>query len=222
VGLTPNPDYAATIPEQTFMIYQLMFAIITPALITGAFAERMKFSAMAVFLSLWSLSSTAPWPTWSGAWAACSTPSRRPLSGRSTSPAAPSSTSPAASRRWSPASISASASAIRRTHAAPLHGAQLHRRLPAVGGLVRLQRRQRAGASPLATSAFVNTHFAAAAAAIGWTIAEWIHNGKPTALGAISGAVAGLVAITPASGFVQPMSALPSASSPASSAPSWS
>jgi Amt family ammonium transporter len=63
-------------------------------------------------------------------------------------------------------------------------------------------------ASGLATSAFVNTHFAAAAAAIGWTIAEWIHNGKPTALGAISGAVAGLVAITPASGFVQPFSAL--------------
>jgi Amt family ammonium transporter len=55
VGLTPNTDYAATIPEQTYMIYQLMFAIITPALITGAFAERMKFSAMAIFLSLWSL-----------------------------------------------------------------------------------------------------------------------------------------------------------------------
>jgi len=64
------------------------------------------------------------------------------------------------------------------------------------------------GASSLATSAFVNTHFAAAAAAIGWSIAEWIHNGKPTALGAISGAVAGLVAITPASGYVQPMAAL--------------
>ena len=64
------------------------------------------------------------------------------------------------------------------------------------------------GASPLATSAFVNTHFATAAAALGWTIFEWFHNGKPTALGAISGAVAGLVAITPASGFVQPMSAL--------------
>jgi Amt family ammonium transporter len=63
-------------------------------------------------------------------------------------------------------------------------------------------------ASPLATSAFINTHFAAAAAAIGWTVAEWIHNGKPTALGAISGAVAGLVAITPASGYVQPFSAL--------------
>jgi Amt family ammonium transporter len=64
------------------------------------------------------------------------------------------------------------------------------------------------GAGPLATSAFINTHFAAAAAAVGWTINEWIHNGKPTALGAISGAVAGLVAITPASGYVQPMSAL--------------
>jgi Amt family ammonium transporter len=64
------------------------------------------------------------------------------------------------------------------------------------------------GASSLATSAFVNTHFAAAAAALGWTVAEWIHNGKPTALGAISGCVAGLVAITPASGFVQPFAAL--------------
>jgi Amt family ammonium transporter len=64
------------------------------------------------------------------------------------------------------------------------------------------------GAGPLATSAFINTHFAAAAAALGWTVAEWIHNGKPTALGAISGAVAGLVAITPASGFVQPFAAL--------------
>ena len=64
------------------------------------------------------------------------------------------------------------------------------------------------GSGPLATSAFINTHFAAAAAALGWTVAEWIHNGKPTALGAISGAVAGLVAITPASGFVQPFSAL--------------
>jgi Amt family ammonium transporter len=63
-------------------------------------------------------------------------------------------------------------------------------------------------ASPLATSAFINTHFATAAAAIGWTIFEWLHSGKPTALGAISGAVAGLVAITPASGFVEPMSAL--------------
>jgi Amt family ammonium transporter len=63
-------------------------------------------------------------------------------------------------------------------------------------------------ASTLATSAFVNTHFATAAAALGWTIFEWFHNGKPTALGAISGAVAGLVAITPASGFVQPMSSL--------------
>jgi Amt family ammonium transporter len=64
------------------------------------------------------------------------------------------------------------------------------------------------GASSLATSAFVNTHFATAAAALGWVVAEWIHNGKPTALGAISGAVAGLVAITPASGFVQPFAAL--------------
>ena len=71
VGLTPNPDYAATIPEQTYMIYQLMFAIITPALITGAFAERMKFSAMAVFLSRGRCWCIARWRTWCGAWADC-------------------------------------------------------------------------------------------------------------------------------------------------------
>ena len=97
----------------------------------------------------------------------------------------------------------------KEAHAAALRGAQLHRSVPALGGLVRLQRGKRAGLrSPLATSAFVNTHFAAAAAALSWALAEWIRNGKPSALGAISGSVAGLVAITPAAGFVQPMSAI--------------
>ncbi len=78
MGPQPNADYATTIPQQTFMVYQLMFAIITPALITGAFAERMKFSAMVLFMVLWSLVVTSRWRTWSGARAACSTrPGRR-------------------------------------------------------------------------------------------------------------------------------------------------
>ncbi len=96
----------------------------------------------------------------------------------------------------------------RRADEAAQPGAQLHRRLPAVGGLVRIQRRQRAGA-PAAwpPSAFVATHFGAAAAALGWLIAEWMQHGKPSVLGGISGAVAGLVAITPASGFVKPLPA---------------
>ena len=92
----------------------------------------------------------------------------------------------------------------KRGHAAAQRGAQLHRRVPAVGRLVRIQRRQRAGsAGSLATSAFVATHFGAAAAVIGWSAAEWMRNGKPSALGAISGAVAGLVAITPAVGICE-------------------
>jgi len=98
VSLTPNTDYAATIPEQTFMVYQLMFAIITPALITGAFAERMKFSAMAVFLSLWSLIVYCPMAhmVWGVGGLLNSAGGRIP---RWISRVAPWSTSPAASRR---------------------------------------------------------------------------------------------------------------------------
>ena len=222
VSLRPNPDYAATIPEQTYMIYQLMFAIITPALITGAFAERMKFSSMAVFLSLWSLLVYCPMAhmVWGVGGLLNATGGHIPSS---TSPAERSCTSPAASRRWSAHSIWASAWATRKT-AMPPHSLVLS----FIGacllwvGWFGFNAGSALGAGPLATSAFVNTHFAAAAAAIGWTIFEWFHNGKPTALGAISGAVAGLVAITPASGFVQPMSALSSALRPACSAPSWS
>ncbi len=97
----------------------------------------------------------------------------------------------------------------RRADGAAQPRAEPHRRVHAVGRLVRLQRRQRARRpGSLATSAFVATHFAAAAATLGWVVAEWMRTGKPTVLGAISGAVAGLVGITPASGFVTPMAAL--------------
>ncbi len=148
VGLAPNPDYAATIPEQTYMIYQLMFAIITPALITGAFAERMKFSAMAVFLSLWSLFVYCPMAhmVWGvgGLLNSAGAPHPQPGFRRRHR-------GPHHQRRLGAGHLHLPGQAHRLSahqHAAPLHGAQLHRRLPAVGGLVRLQRRQRAGGQP--------------------------------------------------------------------------
>jgi Amt family ammonium transporter len=208
VSLAPNPDYAATIPEQTYMIYQLMFAIITPALITGAFAERMKFSAMAVFLSLWSLIVYCPMAhmVWGVGGLLNATGAH------------------IASLDFAGGTVVHITSGVSALVTCIYLGKRIgypHTAMPPhsmvlsfIGacllwvGWFGFNAGSALAASPLATSAFVNTHFAAAAAALGWTIAEWIHNGKPTALGAISGAVAGLVAITPASGFVQPFAAL--------------
>jgi ammonium transporter, Amt family len=208
VGLAPNPDYAATIPEQTYMVYQLMFAIITPALITGAFAERMKFSAMAVFLSLWSLLVYSPMAhmVWG-------------VGGllNASGGAVP-------SLDFAGGTVVHITSGVSALITALYLGKRLgypHTAMPPhslvlsfIGacllwvGWFGFNAGSALGSGPLATSTFINTHFAAASAALGWTIFEWFHNGKPTALGAISGAVAGLVAITPASGFVQPFPAL--------------
>ncbi len=208
VTLTPNTDYAATIPEQTYMIYQLMFAIITPALITGAFAERMKFSSMAVLLSLWSLLVYCPMAhmVWGVGGLLNATGGH------------------IRSLDFAGGTVVHITSGVSALICALYLGKRIgypHTAMPPhsmvlsfIGacllwvGWFGFNAGSALGATPLATSAFVNTHFATAAAALGWTIFEWIHNGKPTALGAISGAVAGLVAITPASGFVQPMSAL--------------
>jgi Amt family ammonium transporter len=208
VGLAPNTDYAPTIPEQTYMIYQLMFAIITPALITGAFAERMKFSAMAVFLSLWSLLVYSPMAhmVWG-------------VGGflNATGGHIPSLDFAGGTVVHITSGVSALVTCIylgKRIGYPHLNMPPHSMVLSFIGacllwvGWFGFNAGSALGSGPLATSAFINTHFAAAAAALGWTIAEWIHNGKPTALGAISGAVAGLVAITPASGFVQPFSAL--------------
>ena len=208
VGVTPNTDYAATIPEQTFMVYQLMFAIITPALITGAFAERMKFSSMAVFLSLWSLLIYSPmahmvWGVGGLLNAAGGTLPSLDFAGGTVVHIT--------------SGVSALVTALYLGKRAGYPHAKMAPHslvLSFIGacllwfGWFGFNAGSALAANGLATSAFVNTHFAAAAAALSWTVAEWIHNGKPTALGAISGAVAGLVAITPASGFVQPMSAL--------------
>jgi ammonium transporter, Amt family len=208
VGLTPDPDYSATIPLQTFMVYQLMFAIITPALITGAFAERMKFSAMAVFLTLWSIFVYSPMAhmVWGkGGLLNASLGGRFPcldFAGGTVVHVT--------------SGVSALVCALylgKRVgyprEAMPPHSVVLS----FIGacllwvGWFGFNAGSALGSEPLATSAFVNTHFGAAAAALTWAAAEWIYRGKPSALGVISGAVAGLVAITPAAGFVQPMSA---------------
>jgi Amt family ammonium transporter len=210
VTLTPNASYAATIPEQTFMIYQLMFAIITPALITGAFAERMKFSAMAIFLSLWSLIVYCPMAhmVWGADGFLSLNNAHAPL---------PSLDFAGGTVVHITSGVSALVCCIylgKRRGYPHTKMAPHSMVLSFIGacllwvGWFGFNAGSALNASSLATSAFVNTHFAAAAAAVGWSIAEWIHNGKPTALGAISGAVAGLVAITPASGFVQPFAAL--------------
>jgi Amt family ammonium transporter len=208
VSLAPDTDYAATIPEQTYMVYQLMFAIITPALITGAFAERMKFSAMAVFLTLWSLFVYSPMAhmVWGVGGLLNASGGHIP------------------SLDFAGGTVVHVTSGVSALVTAIYLGKRIgypHTAMPPhsmvlsfIGacllwvGWFGFNAGSALASGPLATSAFVNTHFAAASAALGWTIAEWFHNGKPTALGAISGAVAGLVAITPASGFVQPFSAL--------------
>ena len=208
VTLTPNTDYAATIPEQTYMIYQLMFAIITPALITGAFAERMKFSSMAVFLSLWSLLVYCPMAhmVWGVGGLLNATGGHIPSLDFAGGTVV---------HITSGVSALICALYIGKRIGYPQTAMPPHSMVLSFIGACLLwvgwfgfNAGSALGATPLATSAFVNTHFATAAAALGWTVFEWFHNGKPTALGAISGAVAGLVAITPASGFVQPMSAL--------------
>jgi Amt family ammonium transporter len=208
VGAEPNPDYAGTIPQSTFMIYQLMFAIITPALITGATAERMKFSGTVLFLTLWFFIVYAPlahmvWGKGGMLNAA--------LGGKF-----PTLDFAGGTVVHISSGVSALVCALylgKRTgyprQPMPPHSLVLS----FIGacllwvGWFGFNAGSALASSPLATSAFVATHFGAAAAALSWSAAEWIRNGRASALGAISGAVAGLVAITPAAGFVGPMSA---------------
>ena len=209
VGLNPDPDYAATIPAQTYMIYQLMFAIITPALICGAFAERMKFSAMCLFLTLWSLVIYSPMAhmVWGkGGLLNAALGGRIPCLDFAGGTVV---------HVTSGVSALVCALYLGKRLGYPKEPNPPHSVVLSFIGACLLwvgwfgfNAGSAVAAGTLATSAFVNTHFATAAAAMAWSLAEWIHNGKPSALGAISGAVAGLVAITPASGFVQPMSAL--------------
>jgi ammonium transporter, Amt family len=209
VGAAPDPDYAATIPAQTFMVYQLMFAIITPALIAGAFAERMKFSAMLVFMVLWSIIVYDPMAhmVWGkGGLLNASLGGRFPTLDFAGGTVV---------HVTSGVSALVSALYLGKRVGYPKQAMPPHSVVLSVIGACLLwvgwfgfNAGSALAAGSLATSAFVATHFAAAAAAVGWAAVEWIRNGKPSVLGGISGAVAGLVAITPASGFVKPMPAL--------------
>jgi Amt family ammonium transporter len=209
VGLTPDPKYAATIPLQTFMVFQLMFAIITPALITGAFAERMKFSAMLVFMVLWALFVYSPMAhmVWGkGGFLNASLGGRFPCLDFAGGTVV---------HVTSGVSALVTALYLGKRLGYPREAMPPHSVVLSFIGACLLwvgwfgfNAGSALNAGTLATSAFIATHFGAAAAAIGWSAAEWLRNRRCTALGAISGAVAGLVAITPASGFVTPMSAL--------------
>lgn len=204
VGLEANADYAATIPHQAFMIYQAMFAIITPCLIAGAFAERMKFSAFVIFSLLWATIVYDPLAHWVwgvGGW--MRTMGALDFAGGTVVHIS--------------SGISALAAALvigkrigYRRDPMPPHNMTL----VVIGaallwfGWFGFNAGSALSAGGLATSAFVVTHIAAAAASVTWTFIEWFRHGKPTILGAASGAVAGLVAITPAAGFVGPISAI--------------
>lgn len=208
VGTAPIKDYAPTIPGQTFMVYQLMFAIITPALITGAFAERMKFSAMLVFMILWAFIVYSPMAhmVWGIGGLLNVVGGKFPCLDFAGGTVV---------HVTSGVSALVTALYLGKRLGYPKKAMPPHSVVLSFIGACLLwfgwfgfNAGSALGASSLATSAFVATHFAAAAAAISWAAAEWIRNGKPSALGGISGAVAGLVAITPAAGFVTPMNAL--------------
>lgn len=204
VGLDPNPDYAGTIPHQVFMVFQLMFAAITPALITGAFAERMKFSAVLLFTVLWATLIYAPLAHWVwgvGGWL-------RTLGALDFAGGAVVHIS---------SGFAALACAIalgkRRGYGTDYMGPHnLPMTVLGAGllwfGWFGFNAGSALGANATAAAAFVNTHTAAAAAAVSWMLVEWLHRGKPTVLGVASGIIAGLATVTPGAGFVGPISAL--------------
>jgi Amt family ammonium transporter len=209
VGADPNPDYGATIPHQTYMIYQLMFAIITPALISGAFAERMKFSAMLLFMTLWTL--IVYFPMAHMVWG------KGGFLNGALGGVVPAWDFAGGTVVHVTSGVSALVCALYlgKRIGFPHEPMRPHSLVLSMIGACLLwvgwfgfNAGSAVNASALATSAFVTTHFATAAASLAWMSAEWMVSGKPSALGAISGAVAGLVAITPASGFVKPMPAL--------------
>jgi Amt family ammonium transporter len=203
VGLEPYTDYAGTIPHQAFMIFQAMFAIITPALIIGAFAERMKFSSYIVFLLLWSTFVYDPVAHWVwGMGGYLKTMGTLDFAGGTVV--------------HINAGIAALVTALylgkRKNLKYPIPPHNLP--LAVLGaallwfGWFGFNAGSALGANGIAASAFVTTNTAAATAALSWALLDWIFVGKPTMLGTITGAVAGLVAITPAAGFVNVTGAL--------------
>jgi len=204
VGLNPNPDYAGTIPHQAFMIYQAMFAIITPALITGAFAERVRFGPFLFFVGLWSTFVYSPLAHWVGG-----------VGGWIRNMGALDFAGGTVVHISSGASALAVALLIAKRKGYGREPFIPHNLPMTITGAAILwfgwfgfNAGSALASNGLAVGAFVTTHVASATAAMAWTFSEWIHRRKPTTLGAASGAVAGLVAITPAAGFVGPGSAL--------------
>jgi Amt family ammonium transporter len=203
VGLSPHAVYGPTIPHQAFMVFQLMFAAITPALITGAFAERMKFSALILFSLLWSVFIYCPvahW-LWGGGW----------LAGLGALDFAGGAVVHISS------GISALVCALmlgRRQGYGTDYMAPHNLPMVLLGtgllwvGWFGFNAGSALGANETAVVAFVATHTAAVTAALTWMAVEWWHRGTPTVLGIASGAVAGLAMVTPGAGFVSPFSAL--------------
>jgi Amt family ammonium transporter len=206
VGQAPNPDYAGTVPHLGFAMYQMMFAVITPALITGAIAERMRFSGYVLFLGMWSILVYAPvahWVFgygWLGTWAGLGA---LDFAGGTV------------------VHINAGVAALAAiVYMGKRRGfgkeAFVPHNVPMVVtgaailwfGWFGFNAGSALAANGLAVSAFANTHVATAAAIMGWLLPETIRHRKPTTIGAATGAVAGLVAITPAAGFVEPWGAI--------------
>jgi ammonium transporter, Amt family len=204
VGQEPNPDYAATIPALLFMAFQLMFAIITPALITGSIAERMRFPAFLAFILLWATFIYDPLAHWVwGVGGFLRTLGALDFAGGTVVHIS--------------SGISGLVAALvlgkRKGHGSePMAPHHLPMTILGAGllwfGWFGFNAGSALGANGLAAIALVTTNTSAAAAALSWVFVEWLHRGKPTVLGAVSGAVAGLVAITPGAGFVTVLSSI--------------
>jgi Amt family ammonium transporter len=203
IGAAPDPNYSATIPNQTFMLFQMMFAIITPALISGAVAERIKFKAYLIFIVLWTTGVYLPLchMMWGNGglfnWALGGKIPVLDFAGGTVVHIS------------SGVSALVCALVLGRRDGYPREPMMPHNVvLSLIGagllwvGWFGFNAGSALNAGALATSAFAATHFSAAAAALSWTFMEWLLKGKPSVLGAASGMVAGLATVTPASGFV--------------------
>jgi Amt family ammonium transporter len=203
VGMSPNPTYAPTIPHQAFMVFQLMFAAITPALITGAFAERVRFSALLLFAGMWALLIYCPIAHWMGGGGWLGKWGALDFAGGAV------------------VHISSGAAALvcafklgqRRGYGVE-HLAPHNLPLTLLGtgllwfGWFGFNAGSALGANEIAVNAFITTHAAAATGAFSWLVVEWRYRGVPTVLGMASGAVAGLATITPAAGYVSILAAV--------------
>lgn len=204
VGLSPNADYAPTVPHMAFMIYQAMFAVITPALISGAFAERMKFSAFIAFTLIWSTivyDPVAHWVWGSGGWL-------KNLGALDFAGGIVVHITSGISALAAALIIGKRAGYLKE----PMPPHNLPMTVLGAGllwfGWFGFNAGSALSSGGLSTIAFVTTHTAAVSATLMWIFIEWIHRGKPTMFGAATGSIAGLATITPASGFISPMPAI--------------